>query len=320
MGQKETYQEFSRAEPSLPIFSRDWWLDATAGPDAWNAALVKKGGEVVATMPYVLRRRYGMTVISQPVLTQKLGPWFRPSDSRSAKKLAEEKDLMQALIDQLPSFDHFIQNWHYGCTNWLPFSWNGFEQTTRYTYVLNDLSAMEKLWSGFETSTRSECKKASERFQLRIRDDLSLDAFLKLNRLTFQRQGLPVPYSDELVYRLDAACAARGCRKFLIAVDPEERHHAGNYIVWDENSSYGLMNGADTAFRNSGGASLCMWAAIQYASGVTKRFDFGGSMMESVERFFRGFGAMQLPYFNVRKTPSTLLQLRQGWLSLVGAK
>lgn len=314
---KEAYRAFSGNEPTVPIFSRGWWLDAAAGPDAWDVALVMKAGQVVASMPYVVRRRYWLTVIGQPALTQKLGPWFRASEGKPATRLASEKDLMQALIDQLPSFDYFNQSWHYNRTNWLPFSWNGFEQTTRYTYVLPELGETEKLWSGFDNSARAECKKAESRFHLDIRDDLPLDAFLVLNRMTFERQGMSMPYSEEFVRRLDAACAERGCRKFFIAVDPEGRHHAGNYIVWDQHSSYGLMNGSDPTLRNSGAVSLCMWAAIRHAAKVTQRFDFMGSMLEPIERFVRGFGAIQVPYFNISKTPSRMLRMRQGMLSVM---
>ncbi len=318
MRRKESYRMFSRNEPTLPIFSRDWWLDATAGPDGWDVAIVMKAGQVMAAMPYVLMRRYGLRVLGQPPLTQKLGPWFATVNGKQPTRLAQEKDWMQALIDQLPPFDHFNQNWHYGRTNWLPFSWNGFQQTTRYTYVLDKLGDKDKLWAGFDNSTRAECKKATQRFNLQVRDDLPLDDFLALNRMTFLRQNMAVPYSDDYVRRLDAACAERGCRKFFIAVDGEGRHHAGNYIVWDENSAYGLMAGADPGLRNSGAASLCMWEVIRHAAGVTQRFDFAGSMMEPVERFLRGFGATQVPYFNLSKTPSRLLRLRRGVLSVAG--
>jgi hypothetical protein len=81
--------------------------------------------------------------------------------------------------------------------------------------------------------------------------------------------------------------------------------------VWDEQSAYGLFSGIDPALRNSGGASLCMWSLIKHASTVTKKFDFSGSMMEPVERFLRSFGATQVPYSNISKTPSRLLRMRQ---------
>lgn len=313
----EIYREFSNNDPSIPLFSRAWWLDAAAGAGKWNVALVQKDGQVMAAMPYVVYRRFGMTVISHPPLTPRLGPWFRDMPGKPATKLAREKEAMQAMIDQLPDFDHFIQSWHYGRTNWLPFSWNGFQQTTRYTYLLTDLSDTKKLWADFDNTTRANCKKAEERFKLQIRDDLPIDDFLALNRMTYARQGMDVPYSDAYVRRLDAACVERGCRKLYIAVDPEGRHHAGNYVVWDENSAYGLMNAGDPALRNSGATTLCLWIGIKHAATVTKRFDFAGSMLEQIERFVRGFGPVQVPYFSIRKTPSRLLRTRQAVLSVV---
>jgi hypothetical protein len=124
---------------------------------------------------------------------------------------------------------------------------------------------------------------------------------------------MEVPYSDAFVRRLDAACAERGCRKFFIAVDPQGRHHAGLYIVWDEESAYGLMVGSHPALRNTGAISFCFWHAIQYAATVTKRFDFAGSMLEPIERFFRSFGATQIPYFHITSSSSKLVRISQAW-------
>lgn len=187
-----------------------------------------------------------------------------------------------------------------------------------YTYILRELPDENKLWSGLMAKIRTDIRKAEGRFGLEVRDDLGLDVFLELNRKTFARQGQKVPYTDELVGRLDKACEQRNCRKFFIALDSEGRKHAGVYIVWDENSAYYLMGGGDPELRNSGATSLCMWHAIKHAATVTKSFDFEGSMIEPVERFFRAFGAVQTPYFNITKTNSRLLRLRQCAKNIMG--
>lgn len=317
---KDTYREFCREEPSLPLFARDWWLDAAVGRDGWNVALVKKAGQVVASMPYMLHRRYRLAVVTQPALTPALGPWLRQYGGKAAAQIGSEKELMQALIEQLPPFDYFAQTWHFSVKNWQPFFWNGFQQTTYYTYVLADLSDSAKLWAGLEGSVRRTIKKAGTEHRLQVRDDLPLDDFLALNRKTFERQGLAQPYSDALVRRLDAACAERGCRKLFIAVDPDGVQHAAWYVVWDEHSAYALMGGSDPVHRPSGGNSLCMWAAIQHAASVTRQFNFGGSMIEPIERYFRDFGGGHVPYFHISKTRSRLLKLRLGLLALIGKK
>jgi len=111
---------------------------------------------------------------------------------------------------------------------------------------------------------------------------------------------------------LDQACAPREARKFFFGIDKEGKIHAAVYLVWDENSAFYLMGGGDPELRNSGTTSLCMWEAIQFAAGVTKRFDFEGSMIEPVERFVRAFGAKQYQYFSISKTNGALPLLMQG--------
>src|SRR5260370_7073664 len=87
----------------------------------------------------------------------------------------------------------------------------------------------------------------------------------------------------------------------FFAEGPEGRIHAAVYIIWDDRSAYYLMGAADPELRNSGATSLLLWEAIQFAATVTRSFDFEGSMIESIERFFRAFGAKQKPYFHISR-------------------
>ncbi len=308
---KKLYRDACIAEKTIPIFSQAWWLDATAGAENWDVAVVEKGGKLMAALPYLTKRQRWSTLLTQPSLTQFLGPWLRESNAKYAKALGQQKDLMEALIDQLPKFDQYSQNWHYQQQNWLPFFWRGFKQTTRYTYVLPELTNEEALWQEVQANIRTDIRKASDRFNVRVRDDLGIKDFLALNRLVFTRQEMPLPYSESFVENLDKACVAHSSRKIFIAEDPQGQRHAAVYLIWDENSAYYLMGGGDPELRNSGATSLCMWEAIKFASTVTKRFDFEGSMIEPVERFFRAFGAIQTPYFAVTKTPSRMIRTVQ---------
>lgn len=307
MHKKETYRLLCGQEPSIPLFSQPWWLDAVAGPGGWDVAVMEKGGLVLATMPYLTRRRAGFLISTQPWLTLSLGPWLRPSGAKLPRRIAQQKELLQGLIAQLPRFDHFEQKWHYDQTNWLPFRWSGFRQTTEYSYVIPDLTDLHAVWDGFQENIRKEIRKATGRMQLCVRDDRPLQDLLHLHGLTFGRQGRSIPFPPEVMCRLDAACTARQQCRLFVAEDVEGRQHAAVYLVWDESSAYYLLGGGDPALRNSGAASLCMWEAIRHAATVTERFDFCGSMAEPIEHFVRAFGGRQCPYFSVSKTPSRML-------------
>lgn len=283
---------------SYNLFQEPWWLNAVA-PGEWDEVVVKHAGQVAARLPFVRRRRLGSTWLLQPKLTKWLGPWLRPSTAKLTNRIAEEKELMQELIDALPQFDLFRQSFAPEVTYWLPFYWRGFSQTTLYTYRLSDLTNRASLWAALRENIRREIRKAEK--IVTVRSDLDIDCFARVWALTFARQGARLPVSIDLLRRLDLACAQRNCRRMFFAEDAHGRIHSVAFLVWNENCAYYLLGGSDPSLRNSGAGSLVMWEALAFASTVSRQFDFEGSMIESVERFFRAFGGRPVSFFSLSK-------------------
>ena len=311
MTAKERYRSLCESEPSIPLFSQAWWLASLVGEDSWDVSLVEQKGSIVASMPYVIRCRLGRVFLGHPPLTQTLGPWIRETGAKQTTRLARQKELMQQLIGSLPKFDHFHQNWHYTQTNWLPFYWAGFNQTTRYTYVIEPISDLDGVWENFASSYRNKVRKAQK--TLSVRSDITVEEFYRINMLTFQRQGIAEPYSLQLIKAHDLALSERNKRRIFSAHDESGDIHSALYLVWDNITAYVHMVGEDPALRNSGAGILLIWEAIRYASEQLNvgRFDFEGSMIEGVERVRRDCGAVQVPYFAISKTPSKLVRFAQ---------
>jgi len=304
---RNDYRALCAMDPTIPLFQQAWWLDAVCGDDGWEVVLALRGEEIIGALPYLPRRVMGLKVISQPTLTQISGPWVKASKARYPKALAYEKDVLQALARALPAFHYYAQNWHFSRMNWLPFYWLGFRQTTRYTYRLSLGGGEEDLWRNLQENIRTDVRK--ERFGISIRPARDLGEFLELNRMTFARQGRQLPYSREIVQRLDEAASQRGVRDVFVAEGPGGEVHAAAYVVRDADTAYYLMGGGDPSLRSSGATSLCLWEAILHQPQHIESFDFEGSMLEPVERFFRAFGARQVPYFRVSKSCCRLLDL-----------
>lgn len=303
MTSKEKYRKLCEAESSMPIYSRAWWLDAVA-PGAWDVVTVEKNEKIVAALPYVTAKKYGFTRIVMPPLTQKLGPWLSyPAGQKYSKKLDYEKKIFNELIEKLPMVDAFNQNFDYRIENWLPFYWQGFSQSTRYTYVLDDLSDMEVIEKGFAHAKRQNIKKALDS-SLTVKFDLSAKAFYQHHQMTLGKQNLydkSVSYSFELFQRIYDACYAHNAGRTIYAEDVDGHIQAALFVIWDENSAYDLISTIDPDYRKYGAATLLVWEMIKFVADKTKRFDFEGSMIEGVENSFRKFGAKQYPYFNISK-------------------
>lgn len=305
MSNKRKYRELCEQEPSIPIFSQAWWLDSVA-EGSWDVALVQKGEEILASMPYVVKKRFGFTILSHPPLTQNLGPWLRPSTAKYAKRLGQEKDLLQDLFDQLPKFSYFNQNWHYSNTNWLPVYWKGFEQTTRYTYIIKNIKNIDAVVSGFESSKRKNINKSKN--IVKVIFDLPAKDFYENHKYTLAKQKQKISYSFEVFEKIYNAGYQKGNAKAIAALDSEGNLHAALFVIWDSNSAYDLISTIDPDYRTYGAASLLVQEIIKYTSSYVDIFDFEGSMIEPVERSFRQFGAMQTPYFSISKNNSYILK------------
>jgi hypothetical protein len=291
-------------EPSIPVFSKAWWLDAAAGPENWDVAVVRRDGEVVAALPYVVKKMLGITLLTQPSLTQVLGPWLRPSTAGYMKQLSRQKELMQALIEQLPHYSHYVQQWHYSQTNWLPFYWKGFSQTTRYTFVIDDLSDPEKVWGAFSHAKRKDIKKAEG--HIRVEFDLCAEQFYDNHRYTLAQQGSKISYSYTLFKKLYDAAYLHDAGRTIAGYDEEGNLHAALFVVWDASSAYDLISTIDPQFRGSGASSLLIREMIRFVASRTARFDFEGSMTEEIAQSFKQFNAQQKPYSVVSRTPSRI--------------
>ncbi|WP_214365430.1 GNAT family N-acetyltransferase [Pseudonocardia sp. H11422] len=293
-----TATESAETPHANAIFQQPWWLDAVA-PGCWEEVTVERGGVAVARLPYVIRGRGGLRVLTQPPLTATLGPWVaRSPGAKEAKAVGDELELLTELEASLPPAQAFRQNFSPVMLNALPFHWAGYRAEVRYTYRLEGLGSEQELWDGLSGNIRREIRKARQRVE--VREGLGLDRFHGVWAKTFERQGLGAPDADRLA-RLEAACAPRGARAMLFAIDEADRIHAVAYVVWDRHAAYYLLGGGDPELRTSGASSLLMWEAIMRARAVTDVFDFEGSMLKPVERFFRAFGGRQTPYLHVSR-------------------
>lgn len=304
---KEKYRQLCTEENSIPIFSQAWWLDSVTDGN-WDVVLVEKSGKIQASLPYVLKKKMGLTLITQPQLTQNLGPWVRENNAKYARQLAREKDLLQELYALLPNFDYYSQNWHHSNTNWLPLYWKGFSQTTRYTYVINNISSLEELWATIDSSYRNKIRNAQK--LLEIKKDLDIKEFYLINKMTFDRQGVDIPYSFCFLEKHHQFIQDNNAGRIFYAIDPEGKIHSALYLTWDSNSAYVHLVGENPELRNSGAGILLLWEVVNYTIQELKlrKFDFEGSMIESIERVRRDFGGKQTPYFSISKVNSRLLK------------
>ena len=300
----------------MPIFVQPWYLDAVcqAGNEGWEAVIAEKGGQVAAVLPYYWRKKGPFQIQTVPHLTKFMGIYFHQDFSSTR----HQHQLSKTVIEQLPKAAYFGQNFHYHYTDWLPFYWTGYQQSTQYSYVLDDLRDLDQVLANFSADYRNH-KLRKAKAAVRVVNDRSLKEFYDVETMSFQRQGLPFPFSYDYLAQYDQVMKDRGVRQIFFAVDQEEQIHSVLYLLIDHDRTYYHMAGDHPELRQSGAAILLVWEAIQYTKKVLQKniFDFEGSMIPSIERVRRQFGAKQVPYFKIEKYHSPFISLAKKMIPLL---
>ena len=284
-----------------------WWLDAVTMPDhkQWDVLLAYDGnGTICAALPFVKGTKMGLPYAVTPQLTQYTGVWsiYGKTDSKEAQ-LDKDMQVQKQLLDQLKAkhFAFFETRCNPDYTNWLPFYWDGYKQTTKYTYRILDISNPQVVFDKFNYSKQKQIRKAISN-DIYVDFSMSSDEFYDLQCLQLRANKKKNVLSRRLVTHLINTSRQRGQSLLARAKDAEGNTHAAIFVVWDENSAYELISAIHPDYRASGASTLVVWEAMKKLSKTTKMWDFEGSMIENVENSFRKYGAEQVPYFQITKT------------------
>ena len=301
----QKYRSFCESQPGLPIYYQPWYLDGIAGAGGWDVLVVEAGSVTAAIMPFTLEKRFFWRMLRQPMIAKMSGPYLAP-DFRGTK---ESSEILNRLIAALPAYDFLSVQCHYSLDNWMPFSWAGFEQTTKYSFLLDDLTDIDQVAQGINRNMRRNIRKAAA--QLQVVHDLGLQEFYRLAGLSMQRKSMSLPYSFEQLQKHDESLASHHARQLFFAVDDLGQIHSAACLMWDRQSSYFHIVGDDPALRSSGSGILLIWEAVRYTVEELKltRFDFEGSMLPEVAAIRRQFGAQPRPYFHLRHYRSKMLRI-----------
>lgn len=290
----EMWNHFVDISPQGSIFAKLFYLDAIGFP--YKIKVLINNDTIKAG---IILAKNELHLFSNPLFAKYLGILLRPIESKYVNKITEEKRIIEKIVGNL-NISSFDYTFHPEFINWLPFFWNGYRQTTRYTYRINHLSDIDQIIQNAESRVRKNIRKAKTH-KIYVDDVISLADFYQTNKLSFERQGGPIPYSFSFFKKFFNSLKKHDAIKLLAAKDNENQIHSVSGIVYDKNCCYLLFNGSNPNVTNVEANTLLILKTIEHASQITESFDFEGSMLKPIERFYRGFGGQMTSYMNIWK-------------------
>ncbi|SMO36335.1 GNAT family N-acetyltransferase [Solitalea koreensis] len=306
---KERYRSLCKTEDSIPLFSQDWWLDMVCGEHSWDVKIIESEGEIIAAWPIYIKRKWGFVGIVRPPFTPYLGCWIKyPTGQDDIMRMDFEIEVYSKLIATLPKFDHFSLAFDYDFHNWCPFYWQGFKQTIKYSYVIEDIGNWEQVLKRFSKTNRQRVKKGQQ--NMTVKYDLPPEEFYNFHVDVLRKIGRKIKYSFELFKRIHDAALAHGCGRVLYAVDANNKIHAAVFDIRDEHFAYSIFGVFDRECNASGASTYLSFEAIKYASQFVNRYDLGWTMNAPLGHAKRHEGAVLMPFHNISKNNSMLLKVR----------
>ena len=302
------WDEFVLHSPQSCLFSFSWWLRAACG-ESFAILVAKDRAGIEAGVVLPQYRPTGRADVDQPPITSFTGILLPPRNPAwpYERQLSTDMRLLSALAGAVPICRSARLVCHPTLTNWLPFYWQDWSQTTAYTYRIENLADSARVFAEMDYSKQKNIKKAEKLVE--VHEGLSAAEFYANHQLTLRKQGKTITYPAIYLERLFTAAREHNVLSTYHATDKAGNLHSAVFLVHDAASAYYLLSTIDPEFRNSGASTLLVWTAIQRLSQKTRAFDFEGSMVPGIENSFRKFGARQTPYFVITKGNQQMLRL-----------
>jgi hypothetical protein len=295
VGEEQAFHELA-AECGF-VFASLPWLTATG---AKPCGIYDAGGRLTGGAVLSVTRNLGITGIRTPLFCPNIGPFLTMEASHPVKVRETRRralaDLVEFLRAQRPAVQSIALDRQF--QDVLPFVWAGYMTRPGYTYLL-DLRAEPDAWfARFSPKRRSELRKA-EKDGLVSGETRDLETVLRLVDMTYARQ-------DKSYHRARLRALLEGLAPrpdwFATVTKDATGPLSAAFCLHSRDTAYYLFGGYDSSRRNAQAGPATLWQALRVARGRgLSWFDFEGSSLPAIERFYSDFGGELTGFFKLTR-------------------
>ncbi len=277
------------------IFSSSAWCEIFEA--SGKSLAVFSGDQTIA--PFVLFhfKKFGKDVLIHPPFAANCGLRQVTKHAKPFTKNTELKRILRTIADYLQNeySDAYIDiALPTDIKDIQPFTSAGFKTDLGYTYLLDIELPEKELLANFSSERRKNVKDAWKK-DPKIQKNHKEDEVITVVKSTLESSGLNYDY--EYLKRI-----IKSDFSYTISAISGSEVDAAAVIVYDSYRAYYIAGGSSKNPEKAGLSALILWEAILEAKRLgIPTFDFCGSTVPSIEKFFRGFGGELTPFFRIKK-------------------
>jgi len=283
------------------VFIQPEWLKIYDSSKLELCGIYNKDNVIIGAFTLYIDSKFGLKWIKLPPYSPHTSLCYINPSSNNAKKITFDKKIYKLIDSYLTNKKVSLITLSFPPSHidMQPFIWSNYKAIPNYTYQLDlDKCNEENILSVAAPEKRNELKKAiKDNIDCKLSYDYSITK--KMVEHSFNRKNKSLN-SDLLSKILHEFATKDNSFSFISYLN--NKPIAASFIIYDNNTAYYLLGGYDPQNKHNGAGVFAVSNAIKESKkrGL-KIFDFEGSMLVEVEKYFRGFGGDLTPFFTINK-------------------
>jgi len=281
------------------VFTTLQWVELF-GKDIKNYGIYDAGDNLIGGFFIFTEKKYGFSVYCNPPLTPSIGPFFKNDSINPVRAMDKCKQIISLIAEFIDRTNYSVVSLSFdrNIIDMQPFAWRDYKVTPQYTYIIQLALPVEDIWKRMSNERRNDITRGlKDGLIVKQTDDHKIIKSLVIQTFSRQNKTIDDFYINKILFDF-----ANTGNSFAFVTFANGNPIACTFCVYDNNTAYYILGGYNSENKHHGAGALCVWEAIQYAKNLgLAYFDFEGSMVPAIERYFRGFGGELVPYYRVNK-------------------
>jgi len=259
-----------------------------------------KGNNLIGGFHLYKQKKFGLTIYRNPPFTPYVGPFLEIKAKNPVAVMDTWKRALSLMADFIETLPYSVISifLNKDIVDTQPFIWRKFKVIPGYTYVLDLNRSIQDIRKGMSNERRKNINKGlKDGLTVKQINDFEVVKSLVVKTFSRQEKKINEYYLDKILFNF-----ADNTNSFAYVTFRDANPIATSFCVYDKDTAYYLLGGYDYKNKHHGAGALAVWESIKHAKELgLKYFDFEGSMIPQIERYFRGFGGKLTPYYRINK-------------------
>ncbi|MEM9053010.1 MAG: hypothetical protein AAGC47_13230 [Bacteroidota bacterium] len=289
------------------FFGSSFWMDLH-GDSVLPLGVFGKD-KLVGTLMLFKYSKLGKEFLIHPPLAPHCGLTVEVTAEKQSTRQGQVKHILSALAAYLKhhhrkSYIDFCLPAEYSDAQ--PFQWLKFEVSPKHSYRLDLRKSEEELLAEMSTERRKNIKQgASKDYQVQLNGDSK--KVLDLLMISVEKASMP---NNALV--LKKLLRGQPTRYYTTLISDSGDSAAANIVVFDKTDAFYFAGGHNKTKSDSTAGTIALWTSILEAKKLgCEYFDFLGSSVPDIERYFRGYGAELISYLRISQRKGIVAWLKR---------